>query len=265
MYSISFFFILAILFVGKMYMKKIFMVISIFIFLFSRSYPNGDLVQSLFDKSINYYDSGNVDSALDIYEKLIDSGVNSGLIYYNIGNIYMDKQQYAKSILYYEKSLRLLPHDKPLLQNIALAYKKTGNDDIYKKANVKYFHVFKNIATISMFIILISSMTFFVGIVLSIFKINFLKKNTFILLLLIFVLSCALHFYFKSVIYQDYIIVQNEMAYVRDGKTENAKNVYRLKSGEKLLVKEKHENWYYIEFPFGNYGWVRSSDVETIL
>ena len=246
-------------------MKNLFTAILIFILPLVSLYSNVDLIQPLFEKSIDYYNSGNIERSLDIYEKFIHSGINSGIIYYNIGNIYMDRHEYAKSILYYEKSLRLLGYDKDLLNNISLAYQSVGNDEAYTKSNIKYFHIFNTVYIISMFLILISSMLFFVGIVFRIFKILFFKKNILILLLLIFCLSCTIHFYSKSVVFQDYIIVQNNNAYVRDGKIENAKNIYVLKFGEKLLIEEKHENWYYVRLPFGNYGWVRHEDAKSIL
>ena len=55
------------------------------------------------------YNTGNYDQALSVYNKIIDAGLESAPLYYNMGNTYYKIKEYPMAILYYEKALKLDP------------------------------------------------------------------------------------------------------------------------------------------------------------
>lgn len=59
------------------------------------------------------------------YQKIIDSGVQNGKLYYNLGNCYYRLGKIGKAILEYRRAELYMKHDQNLLQNLAQARSRT--------------------------------------------------------------------------------------------------------------------------------------------
>ncbi len=263
-----------------MFIKKSFIFTSIFMLLCCSLFSddtnvglqNTDNVEidfkSMFNRASRIYNEGNKDEALDLYMSMLQNGINSSSVYYNIGNIYMEKEQYAKAILYYEKSLRLVGYDKDLQNNIRFAYRNVGSDESYKSYNVAYFPLFFYMNKISVIFVLISTLVlFFVILFLFIFdlKIKYSRKNILVTFLSIFIFSFVIYLGYNYVLSENFLIIQSSEGYIRDGASENSKNIYNLSLGEKIRIIESHENWYYVKIDSGRYGWIVALDGDSIL
>ncbi len=73
--------------------------------------------QQLFNQANRYYGQGDYTRAVAAYQQLLNTGVASGNLYFNLGNAYYRLGQSGQAILYYEKARRLMPHDPELLAN----------------------------------------------------------------------------------------------------------------------------------------------------
>jgi tetratricopeptide (TPR) repeat protein len=78
-------------------------------------------LQSQFYQANDFYEKGQFQSAVDSYQKLLESGYESGNLYYNLGNAYFKLGNKGQAILYYEKARRLIPSDADLKANLAYA------------------------------------------------------------------------------------------------------------------------------------------------
>lgn len=58
------------------------------------------------------------------YEKLLQGGVESAALYYNLGNAYYRTGKIAASILNYERALKLDPNNKDAKYNLELVNSK---------------------------------------------------------------------------------------------------------------------------------------------
>ncbi len=96
------------------------------------------------------------------------------------------------------------------------------------------------------------------------FKPNIIKKNIIIVILIITAISFVPYYYTKFAITQNYAIALNDNVYIKEGKTENAKNMYRLQSGAKIAIMENHDGWYYVKISEGKYGWLSKNDAKAI-
>ena len=67
------------------------------------------------------YNEGNFEQALEMYDNILASGVESATLYYNLGNTYYKTKEYAKAILYYEKALKLDPSNEDIKTNLEIA------------------------------------------------------------------------------------------------------------------------------------------------
>lgn len=75
----------------------------------------------LFLEGNRLYQQGDFAAALDAYLAVEGSGFESGPLSYNIGNAYFKTGDLGRSILYYERAVRLLPADEDVAENLALA------------------------------------------------------------------------------------------------------------------------------------------------
>ena len=83
---------------------------------------------AFFDEGNRLYQAGDFDGALGRYLRILDEGLESGELYYNLGNTYFKRGELAPAILYYERARRLMPGDDDLLDNLALARSMTAGD-----------------------------------------------------------------------------------------------------------------------------------------
>jgi tetratricopeptide (TPR) repeat protein len=67
------------------------------------------------------YEKGKYEEAIQEYEAVLSRGLESGPLYYNLGNAYFKANLLGKALLNYEKALRLMPRDNDLLSNYTYA------------------------------------------------------------------------------------------------------------------------------------------------
>lgn len=92
-----------------------------------------------FNRANDFYNSGDYNSAISTYKEIIESGLHSAELYYNLANCYYKLNKVAPSIYYYEKALLLNPNDTDLLNNLSFAKKMTVDkiDDVPELGLVK--------------------------------------------------------------------------------------------------------------------------------
>ncbi len=83
-------------------MKKL-----IFIFFLQISFSQSPSI--LFENANSSYIEGNYQDAINGYKQIIDNGLESSELYFNLGNCYYKLNKVAESNFYYEKALILSP------------------------------------------------------------------------------------------------------------------------------------------------------------
>ncbi len=67
------------------------------------------------------YQEGNFAAAEQNYRRILDAGVESGPLYYNLGNACFKQRRLGYAIYYWEKALEKLPVDREVRENLELA------------------------------------------------------------------------------------------------------------------------------------------------
>ncbi|MBR2266051.1 MAG: tetratricopeptide repeat protein, partial [Paludibacteraceae bacterium] len=93
------------------------------------------------------YADGNYQDAIAAYEAII-AETPSAEAYYNLGNAYFKTGEVALSILAYERSLRLRPHDKDTQHNLQFAQQKIIDNiqDNHRFFLAQWAEAFRNLA-----------------------------------------------------------------------------------------------------------------------
>lgn len=84
--------------------------------------------EAFFDEGNQRYQAGDFGGAIDSYARVLANGLESGELYYNLGNAYFKQGRLGPAILYYERARRLMPGDDDLLANLELARSLTADD-----------------------------------------------------------------------------------------------------------------------------------------
>ncbi|MGW8265141.1 MAG: tetratricopeptide repeat protein, partial [Longimicrobiales bacterium] len=84
--------------------------------------------ERLFETGNRFYQENDLDAALDAYRGLLEAGYESPDLHYNLGNTYFKMGDLGRSILSWERALRLDPGDSDTLANLELARSLTADE-----------------------------------------------------------------------------------------------------------------------------------------
>lgn len=185
----------------------------------------------------------------DKYEELIDSNYINGQIYYNLANAYYRQGKPGKAVLFYNKSLKLMPRNSELKENLNLVKSEFEDKEsrnkipsILKSIFFWYFLFNLNESTIfalSFFILFMICVTIFI------FKrLQWIKSLCigFGIALIVTSLSFFVKFYSEEVSIKGFVI--NNECDVKYGPGDEYETKFIIHEGAKFLVKEDLENWY---------------------
>jgi tetratricopeptide (TPR) repeat protein len=82
--------------------------------------PTQDHSARLFSQGNSEYQKGDFKSAEQHYRQILDSGVESGSIYYNLGNACFKQKHLGEAVYYWEKARQKMPADSDIRGNLEL-------------------------------------------------------------------------------------------------------------------------------------------------
>ena len=91
--------------------------------------PAGD-VESIWSEANEAYKAGSYEKSVALYESLIEEGVETGKLHFNLGNAYFKTNELGRAILHYHKARRFLPGDEDLEANLRLADERRADPKI---------------------------------------------------------------------------------------------------------------------------------------
>ena len=77
--------------------------------------------EAFFDEGNRRYQEGDYAGAVELYERILESGLESGELHYNLGNAWFRLGELGPAILHYERARRIMPRDDDLRANLELA------------------------------------------------------------------------------------------------------------------------------------------------
>jgi tetratricopeptide (TPR) repeat protein len=225
-----------------------------------------------FLKANEFYEKGQYNEAIDVYNGILKAGKHSAELYYNLGNAYYKDGNLAQAIVAYERAQRLNPADEDIRHNLALAYTKTVDKIPVAEPFFLYAFIDELACKLSAPKWAFVQLFFLIGTVLLMFVFTFskfpnLRKNAFYGALGLFGISVlvffmALHVHHKMNVQEAVIIT--DIADVKSEPTENSTKLFNLHAGTKVNVSEMNGAWYYIQLSGDKKGWVYSSKIEML-
>ena len=227
--------------------------------------------RSFFYEGNARYSEEKYEEAISYYEKALSQGLESGQLYYNLGNAYFKRGSLGKAILYYLRSEKLMPHDADLSANLGYA-QSLVKGGIVKSGGNWFARVFLTLAmSLSMdrFTLLNELLYLALIFLLTLTLMNrplrkhLLYVNITLLVALIVALSLFAARYNREFYETEAVIVARET----DCKFEpfiGATTFFTLSEGQSVLVLTSKKDWLKIKRPDGKQGWVKSSELELL-
>lgn len=226
-----------------------------------------------FDQANAMYNDGKYAEAIEQYEAILESGVHSAELYFNLGNANYKLNNIAPSVYYYEKALLLNPNDDDIKNNLAYAQNMTI-DAIDNVPQVGFARIINNV--VNTFAADTWAKMAIAGII--VFVLLFLmyhfaqatsrKRLAFIISVVSLFFGCfavAMAFQKESLDKKDNpAIVFAQESRVKSEANKISEEVFRLHEGTKVQVLETYEDWKKIQLSDKSTGWIPAEDIKII-
>ena len=221
----------------------------------------------------NAYNQGLYDSAINVYNTILQQKKESPELYYNLGNAWFKKGETPHAILYYEKAKKLAPNDEDVNYNLGIANSMIV-DKIEKVPRLFYerwWDYFYNLLDADswavIFLISWTILIFFIGVFFltssrSIKKLSFFLGILFIVITLTsYSLASQKH---KHLISHNEAIVFTPTITVKSSPTQTSVDLFVIHEGTKVKILDSVDNWVKIKMSNGSIGWIPKNSVEEI-
>jgi tetratricopeptide (TPR) repeat protein len=212
------------------------------------------------------YKNGQYAQAVADYEAVRAAGLESGPLYYNLGNSYFKAGEIGKAVLNYERAKFFIPADSDLKANLNYAL---GVLEIVRPVSIvdKAMELFFGALSVNAAALFLSAIFLLILIMLKLRLFVPVAKGlasvVAIVLFAVFITGCV-YFYQKVVYLNNGGIVVMHKAQIKFEPENNATNYFELGEGDTVAVVEQAPDWYKIKRFDGKLGWVDSRSVALI-
>lgn len=240
-------------------MKKILFSLLVVIWLCVPSYS-----QETDSQAEQLYREGRFAEALLSYEKDLKNYPNDPFLYYNIGNAYFKMGSTGLAVANYYRAYRLLPRDKDIRHNLALALASCGEQFIPSDVPAALYNAFFYLSYNEL-----KGLTFALFWLTALFGFVWLirrKGGKFLAFAGVCLLICATWFYARHQLEsQPLAVVAAPSAEIRSGPGTNFPANATAAQGHLLTILDRKDRWYEVVLNSESIkGWVESSTIEKI-
>lgn len=227
----------------------------------------------LLQKANESYTKDQFKQAIEGYNQILMTGLESPEVYYNLGNAYYKTGQYTLAILNYERARLLAPDDQDIAFNLQVANQKVI-DSVQELPGifiVRWWNSLVNSQTTDTWaaLCIISFLTFLIMLGFYFFaKTSEIKRITFwsgcfLIVFTIFSWSFAAKQKSRLVNHSEAIVMQPTVT-VKSSPSDKGTNLFVVHEGLKVKITDKLGDWVEISLADGNKGWLLTESIERI-
>lgn len=217
-----------------------------------------------------FYDSGEYDTARELYESLIDGGIQDSAIYINLGNTHVQQQALAEALLNYRRAQTIAPRDPQL--NASLARIRSIRTDVQGDETA---------LVDSMAALTIAAMTsrelhwatlglwslFYALLLAAIARPGWRDQLRGPLIVLGMLLLFGLALWVSRIYadqYRPVAVVMANNVQVMSGPDDTYLKIYELHTAAEVRILERHDGWIRFILPDQQQGWIRVDVIEKV-
>ncbi len=226
-----------------------------------------------FEQGNRLYSEKKYSEAAEIYRQIAGRGYSGVPLYYNLANCYYRTGKVGYAVLYYEKALRLNPHDEDTKHNLVMA-KRLIQGEIKPLPSFflwKWLDSVRDIFTPDGWTIFLTIIFFLILGMFGLFVFMddvVIKKFSFYLgalLVVSFILGlAALISSFTQTTRSDEKVVVASSVILRSEPDESSSEILQIPEGNKIRAAEEDGDWLKVILPDGKTGWILRTGVEQI-
>lgn len=234
--------------------------------------PKASDPNQLFYQGNTYYGAHNYTDALLAYDKILDMGIESGNLYYNIGNSFLKTNKIGYAILFYERAREIIPYDSDLRSNLEFARAMVNETSLDALAGNPVVNAFKRpYRDLSLSALAFITLALYLGMILlialNIVNPVFAKRIRVIIGVVIisglYTLTVFSMRYYSEEIQKRGIVLAKE-AECKYEPIDKSTTFYKLREGAEVLIFSTRDGWRQIRRADGKIGWVKKEAVEPI-
>ncbi len=221
----------------------------------------------LFLQANQAYKDGEYAAAAALYERIIDSGVGNGHLFYNLGNAYVKTGDIGLAVLNYRRAELFMPRDEDLRANIAYVHDLKRDSIACSEPFIEKFCFWYSKLSCTELVTVFLILNAFLWGVLSL-KL-FFKKETLTMLVSVGVFlvvvsgaSAGVKLYNLKVHHTGVVLAGEIM--VRSGNSVNDTVLFKLHEGAEFNWLQEEDGWVKIRLCDAKKGWVRRDTVEEV-
>jgi tetratricopeptide (TPR) repeat protein len=211
------------------------------------------------------YNSGNYETAVEFYEKILATDMESVPVYYNMGNAYYKMREYPMAIYSYEKALKLDPSNEEVRTNLEIANLAIVDkiEPVPQSFIERWWRSLRAMCSsdrwawwsVAAFALLLVCLFMF----LRSRRVGMRKLGFFmgVIFLIVFAFSVVFAAQLKHASNtQDQAIVMTPTVTVKSSPSDDGVDLFVLHEGTKVSVLESSNGWNKIRIANGSVGWL---------
>ena len=235
--------------------------------------PSSNNPDELWQIANTAYNAGNYAQAEECYTRIVEQGLHSAALYYNLANAHFKQDELGKAMLYYNRALRLRPNDEDIRHNLEYAEQSTKDSieeipEFFLKTWIKSLRGALSCTAWSILSLLMLVAALACGLLYLLAQRLSLRKIGFYLMTvtaLLFVVTTAFAWSERNMLVErSEAIIMNSAVSIKSSPDRSATELFVLHEGTKVTIGETIDGWAEVRIADGRKGWIEQERIERI-
>lgn len=235
--------------------------------------PTSNDPEMLWQAANAAYNAGEYAQAVESYNRILEQGLGSAALYYNLANTYFKQEALGKALLYYNRALRLSPSDEDIRHNLEYAEQST-KDSIEK---IPEFFLTTWLRTIrgtmsctawSILSLVMLAAMLSCGLMYLLSQHLSMRKTGFYLMVVAAVMFIGSTLFAWSernmLVKRNEAIIMNSAVSIKSSPDKSATELFVLHEGTKITIGAVVDGWAEVRIADGRKGWIEQERIERI-
>ena len=229
--------------------------------------------EQLWDRANEAYVNGDYHAATTAYEAILDRGLSSVKLYYNLGNSCFKEGRLGEAILYYNRALRMAPGNDDIRYNLEVAESRTKDniEQIPEFFLTQWLRSVRHVMSCTAWSLLslaalVCALVLFLVYLLA-RRLSWRKGGFYGTMVAVVLFIATTSFAMgerREMLDRTQAVVMSLSTAVKSSPDKSATDLFVLHEGTRVEITGRLEGWCEITIADGKKGWLEEKTIETI-